>query len=162
MVTSRQGRRYFAAVPLVLCLVSNKFISMPLWWNWQTRVAANSALSASPAGKRKCTPLRLLFPKNLVAQSFLGTLHYFKSLALPLRRRGFPTNSYPCRCGGIGRRKGLKIPRDKTRVGSSPTSGTTSRQSDFWKRSPFGGRYPFAACRSFSRKILLRNLFREP
>ena len=29
-----------------------------------------------------------------------------------------------CRCGGIGRHKGLKIPRGKTRTGSSPVSGT--------------------------------------
>ena len=31
---------------------------------------------------------------------------------------------YICRCGGIGRHKGLKIPRGKTRTGSSPVSGT--------------------------------------
>ena len=30
------------------------------------------------------------------------------------------------RCGGIGRRKGLKIPRSKERTGSSPVSGTKS------------------------------------
>ena len=29
-----------------------------------------------------------------------------------------------CRCGGIGRRKGLKIPRRNTRTGSSPVIGT--------------------------------------
>ena len=29
-----------------------------------------------------------------------------------------------CRCGGIGRRKGLKIPRGRPRIGSSPISGT--------------------------------------
>lgn len=29
-----------------------------------------------------------------------------------------------CRCGGIGRHKGLKIPRWKHRTGSSPVSGT--------------------------------------
>ena len=28
------------------------------------------------------------------------------------------------RCGGIGRRKGLKIPRSNIRAGSSPASGT--------------------------------------
>ena len=28
------------------------------------------------------------------------------------------------RCGGIGRRKGLKIPRTRVRAGSSPASGT--------------------------------------
>ncbi len=31
-----------------------------------------------------------------------------------------------CRCGGIGRRKGLKIPRPQKRAGSSPASGTKS------------------------------------
>ena len=30
-----------------------------------------------------------------------------------------------CRCGEIGRRKGLKIPRWQQRTGSSPVSGTT-------------------------------------
>ena len=29
-----------------------------------------------------------------------------------------------CRCGGIGRHKGLKIPRPKKRTGSTPVSGT--------------------------------------
>lgn len=33
------------------------------------------------------------------------------------------------RCGGIGRHKGLKIPRGKTRTGSSPVSGTNERMS---------------------------------
>ena len=28
------------------------------------------------------------------------------------------------RCGGIGRHKGLKIPRERYRTGSSPVSGT--------------------------------------
>ena len=28
-----------------------------------------------------------------------------------------------CRCGGIGRRKGLKIPRWKHHTGSTPVSG---------------------------------------
>ena len=30
----------------------------------------------------------------------------------------------PCRYGGIGRHKGLKIPRSKIRTGSIPVSGT--------------------------------------
>ena len=36
------------------------------------------------------------------------------------------TNSYGilCRYGGIGRHKGLKIPRKKFRTGSTPVSGT--------------------------------------
>ena len=32
-----------------------------------------------------------------------------------------------CRCGGTGRRKGLKIPRWKHRTGSIPVSGTTGQ-----------------------------------
>ena len=32
-----------------------------------------------------------------------------------------------CPGGGIGRRKGLKIPRGQPRAGSSPAPGTTSR-----------------------------------
>ena len=31
------------------------------------------------------------------------------------------------RCGGIGRHKGLKIPRSKIRTGSIPVSGTKNR-----------------------------------
>ena len=33
-------------------------------------------------------------------------------------------NYKKCRCGGIGRHKGLKIPRSNIRTGSSPVSGT--------------------------------------
>ena len=48
---------------------------------------------------------------------------------------GGNTGSIPVRvtkirwCGGIGRHKGLKIPRGKTRTGSSPVSGTIERMS---------------------------------
>ena len=34
-----------------------------------------------------------------------------------------------CRCDGIGRRSGFKIRRGRLRVGSSPTTGTTSEQA---------------------------------
>ena len=34
-----------------------------------------------------------------------------------------------CRCGGIGRHKGLKIPRPKKRTGSTPVSGTKKRHA---------------------------------
>ena len=34
-----------------------------------------------------------------------------------------------CRSGGIGRRKGLKIPRSNIRAGSSPASGTNNKDS---------------------------------
>lgn len=33
-----------------------------------------------------------------------------------------------CRCGGIGRHKGLKIPRSKIRTGSSPVSGIVKKR----------------------------------
>ena len=33
-------------------------------------------------------------------------------------------NQQSCRCGEIGRRKGLKIPRWQHRTGSSPVTGT--------------------------------------
>ena len=37
-------------------------------------------------------------------------------------------DAYPLRrCGGIGRHKGLKIPRPKKRTGSTPVSGTTKK-----------------------------------
>ena len=37
-----------------------------------------------------------------------------------------------CRCDGIGRRSGFKIRRQRWRVGSSPTTGTTWKYSVFW------------------------------
>ena len=36
-------------------------------------------------------------------------------------------DSQICRRGGIGRHKGLKIPRNKPRTGSSPVAGTKKR-----------------------------------
>ena len=36
------------------------------------------------------------------------------------------------RCGGIGRRKGLKIPRSNIRAGSSPASGTKSDEVEHY------------------------------
>ena len=36
-------------------------------------------------------------------------------------------SSFICRCGGIGRHKGLKIPRSKIRTGSIPVSGTNTK-----------------------------------
>ena len=35
-----------------------------------------------------------------------------------------------CRCGGIGRRKGLKIPRWQHRIGSTPINGTKKRSTE--------------------------------
>ena len=35
-------------------------------------------------------------------------------------------STYQCPGGGIGRHKGLKIPRQKWRAGSSPAPGTNS------------------------------------
>ena len=36
-----------------------------------------------------------------------------------------------CRCGGTGRRTGLKIPGSRERTGSIPVTGTTSKEPDF-------------------------------
>ena len=53
------------------------------------------------------------------------------------------------RCGGIGRRKGLKIPRWQHRTGSTPVTGTNTRKPQylqgfsgfcFAKNSPKNGR----------------------
>ncbi len=78
------------------------------------RYNLNTSFKApSPSGKARVC-------KTLIPSSNLG---------------GASTNSTPyswsfifnlyCRCGGIGRRKGLKIPRSNIRAGSSPASGTT-------------------------------------
>ena len=40
-------------------------------------------------------------------------------------------NRFLCRCGGIGRRKGLKIPRCNNRIGSSPISGTKNEPYEY-------------------------------
>ena len=37
----------------------------------------------------------------------------------------------PCRCGGTGRHKGLKIPRSKIRTGSIPVTGTNKKEKAF-------------------------------
>ncbi len=42
-----------------------------------------------------------------------------------------------CCCGGTGRRKGLKIPRWKHRVGSIPISSTTSSRTSYHSRRLF-------------------------
>ena len=44
-------------------------------------------------------------------------------------RKGVIFYSIPRRCGGTGRRKGLKIPRPRGHTGSSPVTGTTSEQA---------------------------------
>ena len=80
---------------------------MPVWWNWQTRVGANSASSAFSAKKRKCAPLRLLFPKNLAPQSFSEAQY-----------------NLICEYGEIGRRKRLKIFRERSHIGSNPITRT--------------------------------------
>ena len=42
------------------------------------------------------------------------------------------------RCGGIGRHKGLKIPRWKHRTGSTPVSGTNKKTSFvYWTKEVF-------------------------
>ncbi len=50
--------------------------------------------------------------KALDAKTYIIIMYACKKLLSPL--------------GGIGRHKGLKIPRPKSRAGSSPAAGTTS------------------------------------
>ena len=40
----------------------------------------------------------------------------------------WPCANILCPCGGIGRRKGLKIPRCNSRIGSNPITGTSLRK----------------------------------
>lgn len=51
-----------------------------------------------------------------------------KKAALPFGRAAYVFHNN-CRCGEIGRRKGLKIPRWKQRTGSNPVTGTTYIQN---------------------------------
>src|SRR5699024_2275940 len=44
-----------------------------------------------------------------------------------LVKRSNETGTTRCRSGGIGRRPGLKIPWEQSRAGSTPVSGTISR-----------------------------------
>ena len=60
----------------------------------------------------------------LVHRAFLKYL--FLDFSLDIRRYLWYYNWVICRCGGIGRRAGLKIPWWQHRVGSTPTIGTTS------------------------------------
>ncbi len=66
---------------------------------------------------------------NEAELSDMKSLFCFLLLAFLL----FNTN---CRCGGIGRPKGLKIPRSKIRTGSSPVSGTKNIVKSGFFRSP--------------------------
>ncbi len=50
----------------------------------------------------------------------------FKNLILDKQSSLYYNYTLLGRCGGIGRHKGLKIPRSKIRTGSSPVSGTMS------------------------------------
>ena len=58
-------------------------------------------------GKSKCAPLRLLFPQKYFV--FLWEPIILSPLLCKSNIAGHQTNFIACRCGGIGRRKGLKI-----------------------------------------------------
>ena len=64
-------------------------------------------------------------PKNSAPT---GAEFFFNPISRPSHALKHSTNNI-CRCGGIGRRKGLKIPRWKHRAGSSPASGTTEKHT---------------------------------
>ncbi len=48
--------------------------------------------------------------------------------SIPFYRPNKPVRFILCRCGGIGRRAGLKIQWWQHRVGSTPTDGITEKQ----------------------------------
>ena len=86
-------------------------VDEPLWWNWQTRVAANSALSTFRKRKVQLCSVAAPFPKKSCYAIFFGNPVILSPLLCFFKGTGHQTSSYLCRCGGIGRRKGLKIPR---------------------------------------------------
>ena len=53
------------------------------------------------------------------------------------KRDGLEYNLPICRCGGIGRRPGLKIPCPQGRAGSTPATGTTSPRTTYRSRRLF-------------------------
>ena len=69
--------------------------------------------------------------KPLTPVRFRAQPPYVKANGVQDNSRGQPTSAYRqkflfslCPGGEIGRRKGLKIPREKSRAGSSPAPGT--------------------------------------
>ena len=67
----------------------------------------------------------------------------FATFVVPLLARQLPSRPCPApgarsigRYGGIGRHKGLKIPRERSRTGSTPVSGTTSEWTALHSKSP--------------------------
>ena len=66
---------------------------------------------------------------NPLAESGCGDYPGKFSSKLPTLFLHFTLNIFSaCRCGGIGRRKGLKIPRWQHRTGSIPVSGTKNNR----------------------------------
>ncbi len=71
----------------------------------------------------------LPYKQRVIGSSPIGpTSNYYNCLRILVRRRSFVSETlflckYLCRRGGIGRRKGLKIPRGQPRTGSSPVAG---------------------------------------
>ena len=59
--------------------------------------------------------------------------HFPLEMEQPMRYNPFCT----CRCGGIGRRPGLKIPCPQGRAGSTPATGTMSSQAAYRLRRLF-------------------------
>ena len=86
--------------------------SIFLLWGFSHKVMLTAP---SPSGKARVC--KTLTPSsNLGGASKTYEVANYHLVFIYLKRR---------RCGGIGRRKGLKIPRSNIRAGSSPASGTT-------------------------------------
>ena len=73
-----------------------------------------------------------MVPPSLGARCFASSLDKRRAA---LYNHFTAIGGYPlaaCRCGGIGRHKGLKILRKKFRIGSSPISGTIPSLEAGW------------------------------
>ena len=92
-------------------------------------------------------------------------LFFPANLSILFRRRQLTFSAFggsirpSCRCGGTGRRKGLKIPRWKHRTGSTPVSGTTSSRTSHRSRRRFSKKASSLTCFAappFRKKTPLR------
>ena len=85
-------------------------------------VFSHKVMLTAPSPSGKARVCKTLTPSsNLGGASSKTSLNIVRFLNLIISRR----------CGGIGRRKGLKIPRSNIRAGSSPASGTTKIVRNF-------------------------------
>ena len=105
---------------------------MPMWLNWQSswfvisrlsvRVRSSAFMDGFPSGQRGQT-VNLLQIASVV-RIHLHPVALMSSMEQCLARKSMQSSITQCVrwCGGIGRRKGLKIPRGQLRAGSSPAT----------------------------------------